>query len=241
MAAGLLLAGALAAVIWTLSRAVWPRAGSPDPLDVMLALALLVDVAAFTLTDRPYDLMSGRYLMPAVISGLILAARSAARMPRIATGGVVASAGAVLLVHAAVAPALFGAAPAPEPTAALADWLVAHDMKRGYAPYWEANLMTVESKGRVQVLPVAGQGDTIASYHYLSREDWYTDSSRDGGSRFIVIRDVAGDPARPDPSVNFGLSEDLAIRTFGPPAEVVSIQHYTILCWDSDIAARVVR
>ena len=122
---------------------------------------------------------------------------------------------------------------------AVSDWLLGHGLKRGYAPYWEANLMTVESKGRLQVLPVLGQDDGIASYHYLSREDWYRDSSAGGGTRFVVVRDIAGDPANPDPSVNYGLSEDLAVRAFGPPAGTASVEHYRVLYWNFDLTPRV--
>src|SRR5205814_3138035 len=102
-----------------------------------------------------------------------------------AAAGAVAAALLVLGVRAAAVPGQLASPAASGSAAPVEAWLLAHGFSRGYAGYWDADIMTLESHGRLQVLPVTGAGDRVAPFHYLSTERWYRDPG--AHARYLVL------------------------------------------------------
>ena len=53
----------------------------------------------------------------------------------------------------------------------LADWLVAHHLIYGLAGYWESNITTLDSGGKVRLAPLTAGG--ASAYPYESDYSWY--------------------------------------------------------------------
>lgn len=216
----------------------WIR-GHPDPadlwLDVALASALVSGVAAYLLTDLARDEFTGRYLVAGTVCGLLLTARQVARLPALRAYGA-AVFGALLALHAVgLVPLLTSAHPGSPVTLTthhdVEQWLGDHGLAYGYGPYWDANVVTVETGGRVKVRPVVGAGGLIVAHHYESRDSWYAAGS---GARFVVFRRLS-----PAWTSNESVDEQAASATFGPPTQVVDVGDYRVLVWDYDISGRL--
>ncbi|HEX6349266.1 MAG TPA: hypothetical protein VF160_07735 [Candidatus Dormibacteraeota bacterium] len=206
-----------------------------DPFGAWLDAALLAGVAgsfgSFVLTDRPQDIWSGRYLLPAVCYVAILAGRHLYSLPgRLRYLALVA---VVLLtvVRGGAFLATAAARPAVPDHAQLEAWLQDRGLSRGYGPYWDASVVTVETGGRVEVRNVEGAGGRLRPHAYLSSSRWYRpDPHR--AARFVVFP-AAGD--------DFGVDQAAAVATFGPASEVDTVGPYVVMVWDHDLAPQLSR
>jgi len=239
---GVLVLAAVAAAFWLLGRTLWTGRGGVDdehsPGDNATALFLtywglvLVFVAiAFLITTLPVDRNSMRYLVPvfyAVAATVPFAVRR-----NLAAGVAVAFVGitgAVLLAWAT--PDDFNVQ--PQHADGLVAVLEAHDLHRGYAGYWQANLLTWESDGRVLSRAVQ-QGPAcnaklpgwFCPYPIFSISDWY--APQPGDQRTFLIREVGGSFV-PDPP-----------PSQPRPVEVFSYDRFAVYVYDHDVGADAAR
>ena len=104
----------------------------------------------------------------------------------------------------------------------VADWLVKHHMGNGVAGYWQADVTTLVSGGRVTVAPVRLASGAI--YQWEAEAGWYARAAH-----------YAISP--PDPTR--ATSPALARALFGPPARVYHVDGWVIQVWRRDVLAAV--
>jgi hypothetical protein len=110
----------------------------------------------------------------------------------------------------------------------LADWLVAHHLKYGLAGYWESNIVTLDSGGRVRVASLIGGGTTAQPYE--SDSSWFNPAVSQ--ANFVVS--VSYPPA--DVPV---IKPSVVRARFGPPARTYHFREYTIAVYDYNLLTRV--
>jgi hypothetical protein len=240
-------AGPVVPALWHLAGvslaawAVWMGARrffrDRDLVTALLVVGLLINLGGFLLSKHLVNILSTREIAPvlplgAVLAGRLLSARLlSARLlgarllgARLAVVRLMPLLLVVLLGYVAILgqDAFRPAAPAPEQR--LADWLVAHHFHDGLAPYWQASVTTLSSRGRVQVSPACGNARRFTGGRWESQDSWY-DPAR-GYANFIVT----GKPAACDR----GTAAE-ATSVFGPPARTYRVAGYTILVWDKNL------
>jgi hypothetical protein len=120
---------------------------------------------------------------------------------------------------------------APPQAAALGRWLEAHHLTDGLAGYWDANVTTLDTGGRVTVRSVLADGTKIASDYWEVRTDWF--NPHRGYANFIVLV-----PAPP------GFKRYPTVRsvraTFGQPNHIYYLGAYTIATFSNNLLTRLV-
>jgi len=113
------------------------------------------------------------------------------------------------------------------PSSQLAVWLEAHHLTSGLAGYWESNITTLDSGGRVRLVSTVGGGTTAQEYE--SDAAWYNPAISQ--ANFIVSYSRSTDPSPVRPSV---------VRArYGTPAHVYHFEDYTIMVYDYNLLTRV--
>jgi hypothetical protein len=107
------------------------------------------------------------------------------------------------------------AAPVRIQNQAVANWLVAHGLTHGVAPYWQADSVSLDSGGRVTIVPVFP--GTLVSYYWESKASWF-DSSQNYAN-FVITEQPPG-----------GLYD-----SFGRPVHVYHYGQYTIMVWNQNL------
>jgi hypothetical protein len=117
---------------------------------------------------------------------------------------------------------------APPRNVALTDWLLRHHLTSGFAPYWEASSITVNSGGAITVLAVTGGG-----WHgHLVPQRWETNVRLAEPGRLRQANFVILSPAEK-------LRHAAILATFGRPAGSYGVGPYTILVWHGDLAPKL--
>ncbi len=231
-------AGVLAAVVALVFAAA--RFFREDGIVVpALALAIVLELAAFLASVHSTNLASIREIVAVMPFGAVLAGRLLAgpllRLPsglpsRLPSGAAAAAAVAVVVVGVGYLGGMIYDATRPSVPSAnqpLATWLTAHGLTGGLASYWEADSVTLDTGGRVQVNAVV-----IGRHGKIGPDYWESDSTQYDGSRHSATFVVAGGPKSVLPVP--GLKQ-AAIRTFGAPDHVYHVGSYTILVWNHNI------
>jgi hypothetical protein len=107
----------------------------------------------------------------------------------------------------------------PQPASALGRFLAAHNLRSGIGDYWSASIVTVESKGAVDVRPVVTdpQG-RLVRWDKNSLDSWY------GAHTFqFLVYNLA---------VPFGgVGQASAVKTYGTAARTYDFGTYQVLVW----------
>ena len=113
------------------------------------------------------------------------------------------------------------------PSTQLAAWLEAHHLTMGLGGYWESNITTLDTGGRVRMVSTVGNGTTAQEYE--SSAEWFNPAKYQ--ANFIVAYSASTDPSPVKPSV---------VRAwYGPPAHVYYFEDYTIMVYDYNRLTRV--
>jgi hypothetical protein len=113
------------------------------------------------------------------------------------------------------------------PSTQLAVWLQAHHLTMGLGGYWESNITTLDSGGRVLMVSTVGNGTTAQEYE--SSAEWFNPAKYH--ANFIVAYSASTDPSPVKPSV---------VRAwYGAPAHVYHFEDYTIMVYDYNLLTRV--
>ena len=89
--------------------------------------------------------------------------------------------------------------------------------------------MTVESGGRIPVRPLIAVDGRLRGYLYYSTRRWFT--GRSGPDRWFLVYD--------SDHPSFGVDEQTARATFGPPSMTVQRGAYRVLIWDHDLSRQL--
>lgn len=117
---------------------------------------------------------------------------------------------------------------APAQNQQLTAWLEAHHLHSGLSGYWESNVVTLTSGGRVKIRTISAHGGTVHQANYESRLRWYLPSQ--SYANFVVL--FPGLPGFP----GFAAA-GAVLNTFGPPAHTYHMRHYCILVWNRNVLA----
>jgi hypothetical protein len=117
---------------------------------------------------------------------------------------------------------------APPQSAPLTAWLESHAVGTGLAGYWEANVVTLTSGGRVAVRPVTIADGRVVPAAAQVRADWFN-PARSRADFVVLFSGVSGYPGFTD--------KRAVLATFGKPGHVYHVGHYTILWWSKNLLA----
>jgi hypothetical protein len=165
--------------------------------------------------------LAGRVLAGRVLPGLLPAGRGTflALLPPL--GAWLAASLAALCWAATWVPI------APQ-NAALAAWLAGHGYAEGLAAYWQANSTTVDTGGKVLVVPVSDGGTAVR--HWETSAGWYDPATR--RADFVVAM------ANPD-GPRGGLRAGSEREFFGRPAHVYHMGPYVIMVYRYNLLSRL--
>jgi hypothetical protein len=110
----------------------------------------------------------------------------------------------------------------------LADWLEAHHLTTGLAPYWESNITSLNSGGRVRLAPLKPGGASANPYE--SDSAWYNPAV----SRANFVVTVSAPPS--DASL---VTPAQVHAQFGPPARTYHFKEYTVMVYDYNLLTRL--
>ncbi|GIH11704.1 hypothetical protein Rhe02_97710 [Rhizocola hellebori] len=195
-----------------------------DRVSQILAVAILINLAAFIASTLPTDLMSARQVAVVLPMGAALAGRVCAGWfpPRRAALPLAA----VLALFSVVFVFNSFTPPYPEPKREIVAWLESKHLTHGLGSYWNANDLTLIAGGNVVVAPITG-GDEIKGYRWESDAAWYDPALHD--ARFLIL-----DTARP----GYGTLA-AADRQFGTPIDRQDFGQFTVLVYDHNLLANL--
>jgi hypothetical protein len=204
--------------------ATWTRASRAEQL---LCVAIVLLLGVYVVSTMPAT-ENAREIVAVLPFGAVLAARACVpgriTAPQRARAAVAAGAVAALLPLAAGV-----TLPPVAPTAApLAAFLSAHRLSYGLGGYWNASVVTLQTRDQVQVRAVVKNGKQIAPYYWETRADWYAASQHD--ATFMIT----------DPYLNVNsLTTAVAERWFGRPAAIYNVAGHQILVYRTNLLERL--
>jgi hypothetical protein len=239
------LAGAALAA-WAVCLAALQFFRARDLLVPALAVAIVVNLAAFVLTAQTLAatreiaavlplgavlagrLLAGRLLGPQPLTRRLTASRPASgkvlRVPLRPVLAVVAAGYLAALGYGAAQPAV------PAMNEPLAAWLAGHGYTHGLAGYWQAGSTTLDAGARVSLSSVGhGRGGRVIPGHWETSTLLY-DPSRQYAD-FVVVKDSGTYSTR--------WLRAAAERTFGPPQQTYVVGPYTIMTWHANLLAQL--
>jgi hypothetical protein len=206
--------------------AAFRRFGQADLAVQLLAAGVAVTLAAYLFGTRADDLLSTRDMTAVLPFGAALAGRLLAG--RLARARLLPALAAVLAGYLFSFGRVVSQPPAASQDVPLASWLAAHHLDYGLAGYWDANVTTLDTAGRIQLRSVLAEGGQVTGDYWEVRSDWYDPKLHD--ATFIVL--VPSPPGfRRYPTI-------ASVRdTFGQPARIYYQGSFTILVWNKNLLA----
>jgi hypothetical protein len=230
---------AIAAVLFlllALARAARPfvmdpvRPAASRLLAIYWAISLILIAGAFVFTNVPVGLNSVRYVTTIWPALLTLAALVYARRAHLSLA--VVAVAAALIGCAELERGLYTPPVVVQPTEAEVSELervaAANDLDHGYASYWDAMPITLESDFEVRAYPIqpCGPADGYCPFNVHTIESWYT--PKPGSRSFYVVGDQSLEPPLAPPPASWGR-----------PMKTIRIGHLTVYLFDYDIASRL--
>jgi len=125
--------------------------------------------------------------------------------------------------------------PAANSEQAIVPWLEAHHLTTGLGTYNEANLITLDSGGRVAIRTVSWQFDRDVPRSFESKTDWF--DPQHNYANFIVTNTADTTPNRDGSLRQSSRIPRLAIAALhaGPPVHVYHYKRFTIMVWDHNL------
>ena len=243
MAAGIALAAVhlvgVALAVWGFFRAFRYFFDPSDLISPVLATAIAVNIAAYVFSVLPVSVFDTREILAVLPFGAVLAGRmvpgTLARLPRRLKPALACASACVLACY--VAALGYGAAqpPVADSEQAIVPWLEAHHLTTGLGTYNEANLITLNSGGRVAVRTVSWQFNGDVPRSFESKADWF--DPRHNYANFIVTNTADTTPNRDGSLRRSSMIPRRAIAALhaGPPAHVYHYKEFTIMVWDHNL------
>jgi hypothetical protein len=228
--------------VWGFFRAFRYFFDPADLISPVLATAIAVNVAGYSLSIVSAGLFDAREILAVLPFGAVLAGRmvpgslARARLGRVrltpvVTGGL---AGVLACYLAALG---YGAAqsPVPDSMQAVIPWLEAHHLTHGLGTYSESNLITMDSGGRLEIRDVAWRSTRDLPRHFETKSSW--DDPRYSYANFILTNsaDHLGMTGGANRLVSLIPRSAIAALHAGPPAHVYHYKTFTIMVWNHNL------
>jgi len=229
----------VALAVWGFFRAFRYFFDPGDLVSPVLATAIAVNVGAYSVSIVAFGLFDAREILAVLPFGAVLAGRmvpgTLAGVPRrLKPALACASAGVLACYLAALG---YGAAqpPVADSGQAIVPWLEAHHLTTGLGTYNEANLITLDSGGRVAVRTVSWQFTSNVPRSFESNADWF--DPRHNYANFIVTNTADTTPNRDRTLRRSSMIPAAAIAALhaGPPAHVYHYKTFTVMVWDHNL------
>jgi len=235
------LAG-LALAAWGFLRAFRHFFDPADLVSPVLATAIVINVTAYTLSIISLRVWDAREIVAVLPFGAVLAGRMVpgsldrarlgrVRLTPVLTGGL---AGVLACYLAALG---YGAAQSPvaDNEQAVIPWLQAHHLTSGLGTYAEANLLTLETGGRITVREVAWRSGGDVPRSFETKSSWY--DPRHNYANFILTNSAEQWGMDGGFHRLIGLIPGSAIAALhaGPPAHVYHYKTFTIMVWNHNL------
>jgi len=210
-----------------------------DLISPVLATAITINVAAYVVSVIPVGVFDTREIVAvlpfgAVLAGRMVPGRLAGVPRRLKPALACASAGVLACYLAALG---YGAAqpPVPDSGQAIVPWLEAHHLTTGLGTYNAANLITMDSGGRVAVRTVSWQFSVNVPRSFESNADWF--DPRHNFANFIVTNTADTTPNRDGSLRRSSMIPSAAIAALhaGPPVHVYRYKTFTIMVWNHNL------
>jgi hypothetical protein len=243
MAAGIALAAVhlvgVSLAVWGFFRAFRYFFDASDLISPVLATALVVNIAAYVFSVLPVGVFDTREILAVLPFGAVLAGRmvpgTLARLPRRLKPALACASAGILACY--VAALGYGAAQpqVADSEQAIVPWLEAHHLTTGLGTYNEANLITLDSGGRVAIRTVSWQFNRDVPRRFESKADWF--DPRHNYANFIVTNTADTTPNRDGSLRRSAMIPRPAIAALhaGPPAHVYHYKTFTIMVWDHNL------
>jgi hypothetical protein len=220
--------------IWGVSRAL-RRFFSSDLIAALLAAGIVINLAAYVFSIDPVTLFDTREILALLPFGAVLAGR-------LLTGS---------LARARLEPALAGvlafyvlalgygvAQPAvSDNEQPVIGWLEAHHLTTGLGTYTEANIITLDSGGRVAIRTASWRTTGAVPRAFESKASWY--DPRLGYANFIISNTADGNSGpTPGDGVSVVPLRD-ALPFAGRPAHIYHYKTFTIMVWNKNLLANL--
>jgi hypothetical protein len=238
----------VALAIWALWLAVRHFFRGDDLVSQVLAVAILVNLAAYLLSGKPTAYWSVREMAGVLPAGAVLAGRQLGQLlaggeskAGLAGGrrrGLLAARlrsglmSALAVVLACYVAALGWAATRPAVPGVgqdLAGWLSGHGLTYGLGNYGLANATTLASGYAVAIRPVVTEPHRMDPGPHEFDMNWYDPAVHD--ANFVAL---LATPAALDP-----MTVGQARAAFGPPAHEYRYKEYLILTWNKNLLAEL--
>ncbi len=243
MAAGVALAAVhlvgLGLAVWGLFRAFRHFFDPDDLVSPVLATAIVINVAAYSVSIVSARVWDAREILAVLPFGAVLAGRmvpgTLAGLPRRLKPALAGASAAVLACY--LAGLGYGAAQSPvaDNEQAVIPWLEAHHLTSGIGTYADANIVTLDSGGRVAIREIAWLpgGDVPRSFE--TKASWY--DPRQSYANFILTNRAEHGGMDGGPNRLIGLIPRSAIAALhaGPPAHVYHYKTFTIMVWNHNL------
>jgi hypothetical protein len=210
-------------VAWAAGQALRRFAGAELAVQLMVT-ALLVSLAAYLLGRNALDLRSTREFTAVLPFGAALAGRLLAR--RLSAARLVPALALVLTGYLLALSRVVALPAVPAEGTALAAWLSARHLYYGLGGYWQSNVVTLDSGGRVRIRAVLAAGPRVIRDNWETEPSWYDPAQHT--ANFIVLSQNL-----PAGQVSPGIAN--VRTTFGQPARIYDVGQYTILVWSKNL------
>jgi hypothetical protein len=230
----------LGLAVWGLFRAFRYFFDPDDLVSPVLATAIVINVAAYSVSIVSARVWDAREILAVLPFGAVLAGRmvpgTLGRLPRRLKPALACASAAVLACY--LAGLGYGAAQSPvaDNEQAVIPWLEAHHLTSGIGTYADANIVTLDSGGRVAVREVAWLpgGDVPRSFE--TKASWY--DPRQSYANFILTNSAdqygldGGGPGRLSSMIP---RSAIAALHAGPLAHVYHYKTFTIMVWNHNL------
>jgi hypothetical protein len=225
---GIVLAG------WAVVFAVRRFLRDCDLVDQVLITAVLINLGAYVVSTQSNSVIFTREIAAVLPFSAILAGRLLAG--QLVAGRLVAVrlAPVLLLVLAGYLGGLIyevAQASVSAQNQQLASWLAAHHLRTGLSGYWEANVVTLESRDAVQIRALTVSGGRVVPYATEYKPAWFDPHL--ASANFVVLT----------PSTATGYPgftrEPAVLATFGPPAHIYHTGTYEVLVWNKNLLTQL--
>ncbi|MDE7313437.1 MAG: hypothetical protein K2N87_17750 [Eubacterium sp.] len=235
MASAASVIAAFVLIFIILRRMIQKEEKDTDELSNLLALSIIMSFLAFVLTD----MAAPRYITLVPYAAVIIVVRNCSQMITYFRNKKLSVLILVTVAFVSFAGKIYDISGYQYPQSNIEDYqliafLKEHDLRCGYASFWNASKITVLSGKNVNVRHIIHSGETddmLSIYRWFCKNEWYEESAN-----FILINNEDGKAGEED---LFGVSEKRVIEFFGVPRESYEMDKYLILVYDYDISKKL--
>ena len=218
--------------IWGVARA-FRRFFSSDLIASLLAAGIALNLAAYVFSIDPVTLFDTREILALLPFGAVLAGRLlTGSLARARLGPALVAVLACYVIALGYGVAQPAVSDNEQPVVA---WLEAHHLYTGLGTYTEANIITLDSGGRVAIRTASWRTTGAVPRDFESKASWY--DPQVGYANFIVSNTADGNSG-PTPGNGVSVVPMRDILPFaGPPAHTYHYKTFTIMVWNKNLLA----